>query len=132
MDRLGLLFLMERLPPESTGTDKLFPSTTLCRSLRIVGGSLYADRARLDCPGRCGLGPRADDVKKLVQGKVALRSEEHTSELQSLMRNSYAVFCLKKKNPLETKENKPQTRHRQSKHDYEKNVHNDTNKRNNP
>src|SRR3546814_2705956 len=44
-------------------------------ALRIVGGSLYADRARLDCP----------------------RSEEHTSELQSLMRISYAVFCLKKK-----------------------------------
>src|SRR3546814_2751323 len=41
-------------------------------ALRIVGGSLYADRARLDCPGRCGLGTRADDVKKLVQGKVAL------------------------------------------------------------
>src|SRR3546814_2393732 len=66
-------------------------------ALRIVGGSLYADRARLDCPGRCGLGTRADDVKKLVQGKVALRSEEHTSELQSLMRISYAVFCLKNK-----------------------------------
>lgn len=40
--------------------------------LRIVGGGLDADRARLDCPGRCGLGTRADRVKKLVQGKVAL------------------------------------------------------------
>src|SRR3546814_9270608 len=45
--------------------------------LRIVAGGLDADRARLDCPGS--------------------RSEEHTSELQSLMRISYAVFCLKKK-----------------------------------
>src|SRR3546814_14776934 len=40
--------------------------------LRIVAGGLDADRARLDCPGSCGLGTRADDVKKLVQGKVAL------------------------------------------------------------
>src|SRR3546814_19574952 len=40
--------------------------------LRIVDGGLDADRARLDCPGSCGLGKRADDVKKLVQGKVAL------------------------------------------------------------
>src|SRR3546814_2129644 len=70
---------MIRRPPRSTRTDTLFPYTTLFRSSRLD----YDDPRGF---GRTGL--RATD---------AVRSEEHTSELQSLMRISYAVFCLKKK-----------------------------------
>src|SRR3546814_14864498 len=86
-------FLMIRLPPRSTRTDTLFPYTTLFRSL----GAGVAD-----------LLPRPVEVVGLFRRRVGdrgvgvrHRSEEHTSELQSLMRISYAVFCLKKKNDTE-------------------------------
>src|SRR3546814_990559 len=116
---------MIRRPPRSTRTDTLFPYTTLFRSPGV------ADRNRLDHPvGRPSLGdqPRRQAVDRLpVQGihldprdaqepgEFALRrqlhrmrSEEHTSELQSLMRISYAVFCLKTKNNKATPvHNKP-------------------------
>src|SRR3546814_13522801 len=75
-------FLMIRRPPRSTRTDTLFPYTTLFRSepcLRELGREASPRRRRM------------------VLAEARLRSEEHTSELQSLMRNSYAVFCLKKK-----------------------------------
>src|SRR3546814_14281481 len=91
---LFVFFLMIRRPPRSTRTDTLFPYTTLFRSLlaspqwfndgittlllgagRFVSGEIEVERARCS----------------------TIRSEEHTSELQSLMRISYAVFCLKKK-----------------------------------
>src|SRR3546814_5959027 len=95
-----VLFLMIRRPPRSTRTDTLFPYTTLFRSLRR-----HARRACPD-PGSCP--DRAAGLLlnlSLAYGgacsrRAALmpRSEEHTSELQSLMRISYAVFCLKKKN----------------------------------
>src|SRR3546814_2937357 len=96
---------MIRRPPRSTRTDTLFPSTTLFRSKavlelfqaglvaiddegtavhRAVGGADLVDPV---------LGPTARDC----QISCPDRSEEHTSELQSLMRTSYAVFCLKKK-----------------------------------
>src|SRR3546814_1096111 len=73
-------FLMIRRPPRSTRTDTLFPYTTLFRSLH------HSDPLHAACRiiNRCASNP-------------VLRSEEHTSELQSLMRISYAVFCLKKK-----------------------------------
>src|SRR3546814_2512961 len=74
---------MIRRPPRSTRTDTLFPYTTLFRSLAARAG---ADAVR--CRRHAGLPGRS-------AGKS--RSEEHTSELQSLMRISYAVFCLKKK-----------------------------------
>src|SRR3546814_9732016 len=87
---------MIRRPPRSTRTDTLFPYTTLFRSQLRVGvqrGEHPADR----CEHR--------EVHGVVLGRpvygdggdAELRSEEHTSELQSLMRISYAVFCLKKK-----------------------------------
>src|SRR3546814_1740282 len=76
---------MIRRPPRSTRTDTLFPYTTLFRSARLPG----VQDPRL---GRRQARHRADD------GRARGRSEEHTSELQSLMRISYAVFCLKKKN----------------------------------
>src|SRR3546814_8051119 len=86
---------MIRRPPRSTRTDTLFPYTTLFRSLSISyniveahGGTLTAST-----PG---------DGKGMLFSlslPIVRRSEEHTSELQSLMRISYAVFCLKKKTP---------------------------------
>src|SRR3546814_8820816 len=80
-------FLMIRRPPRSTRTDTLFPYTTLFRSVRgrITFLSLCLKGSRYQAPWGAASpnGPR--------------RSEEHTSELQSLMRISYAVFCLKKK-----------------------------------
>src|SRR3546814_3370466 len=75
---------MIRRPPRSTRTDTLFPYTTLFRSLFRAALADLHHRAQ---PG--GLEPRAVEA--------VVRSEEHTSELQSLMRISYAVFCLKKK-----------------------------------
>src|SRR3546814_10385276 len=77
-------FLMIRRPPRSTRTDTLFPYTTLFRSV----GRSPRNLPFVGFPRR-GYSP--------VQGDVLGRSEEHTSELQSLMRISYAVFCLKKK-----------------------------------
>src|SRR3546814_12399787 len=87
-------FLMRRRPPRSTRTDTLFPYTTLFRSqLVLVGAAARAEAAeRISDPRHDGV---ADGS---AQGDRFLRSEEHTSELQSLMRISYAVFCLKKKN----------------------------------
>src|SRR3546814_1791853 len=104
-------FLMIRRPPRSTRTDTLFPYTTLFRSERAdrdtgAGGRLRSRRQRphRHCrpvvqPGRRVGQSRAGPVH-LHGGN---RSEEHTSELQSLMRISYAVFCLKKKNKITTK-----------------------------
>src|SRR3546814_4909896 len=79
---------MIRRPPRSTRTDTLFPYTTLFRS-----GAAGADRA---LPGGdlCRTGQAR---QRRHHADIRGRSEEHTSELQSLMRISYAVFCLKKK-----------------------------------
>src|SRR3546814_1988475 len=96
---------MIRRPPRSTRTDTLFPYTPLFRSRPVLWGlavdgadgvqhvveilrnELSVSMALTGCRSLGDIGPR-------------LRSEEHTSELQSLMRISYAVFCLKKKNKL--------------------------------
>src|SRR3546814_11359273 len=82
-----LFFLIIRRPPRSTRTDTLFPYTTLFRSTW-----------KRWLPGTQALRSAARIMKIASAGFVGLwRSEEHTSELQSLMRISYAVFCLKKK-----------------------------------
>src|SRR3546814_4153905 len=95
---------MIRRPPRSTRTDTLFPSTTLFRSRRgpealafLSIGQRIADAVLFDRRRRaiCGVATGGSEPSQL--GKQQ-RSEEHTSELQSLMRISYAVFCLKKKN----------------------------------
>src|SRR3546814_10526198 len=108
-----VFFLMIRRPPRSTRTDTLFPYTTLFRSQ--VGGQ----RMDIACVILFAIGGPAVELLKDVEGegidrlrwyipplahtagaqvrRHMDRSEEHTSELQSLMRNSYAVFCLKKK-----------------------------------
>src|SRR3546814_8716537 len=96
---------MIRRPPRSTRTDTLFPYTTLFRSVDAADVAVQVD------PDARPVQPRRHllDVGRLAGAVVALdhdppvaretrqRSEEHTSELQSLMRISYAVFCLKKK-----------------------------------
>src|SRR3546814_2449059 len=114
---------MIRRPPRSTRTDTLFPDTTLFRSivLKIMGvgnrpSAYIADQRQGIVQRRLGQGKVARPHPPLPGQGVILnspglllvhdrlvepppsRSEEHTSELQSLMRISYAVFCLKKKN----------------------------------
>src|SRR3546814_4172463 len=86
---LYIFFLMIRRPPRSTRTDTLFPYTTLFRSVRRHAASGVRLRDKL--PGFLPVPIRCQDFR------CSRRSEEHTSELQSLMRISYAVFCLKKK-----------------------------------
>src|SRR3546814_7207715 len=90
---------MIRLPPRSTRTDTLFPYTTLFRSRRA--GARTRARRRRQRPGRLSADVDAAGAPwhRPAPGLRARqhRSEEHTSELQSLMRISYAVFCLKKK-----------------------------------
>src|SRR3546814_8664077 len=102
---------MIRRPPRSTRTDTLFPYTTLFRSLRQehlarpeqVADDVHSvhqrpfdhlDRAR---HGEAHFFGVVDDIGVDTLDQRMFRSEEHTSELQSLMRISYAVFCLKKK-----------------------------------
>src|SRR3546814_3154215 len=105
-------FLMIRRPPRSTRTDTLFPYTTLFRSscpppfdplpcpMPLIAkakrhdgmGSALHSRAPRKLAGRWQLPPHP-----FYRTQPVKRSEEHTSELQSLMRISYAVFCLKKK-----------------------------------
>src|SRR3546814_7995546 len=102
---LLFFFLMIRRPPRSTRTDTLFPYTTLFRSLaaeiaRFDEGPQQVDRRDADDRHRQLHLQNARAADPAAQtGRVdGQRSEEHTSELQSLMRISYAVFCLKKKN----------------------------------
>src|SRR3546814_2651393 len=113
---LVVFFLMIRRPPGSTRTDTLFPYTTLFRSVPGAAGKGQSDRSavralrytlkdrgylamagrlstRLSYPRRNSATPK----RKRPRSRKGGRSEEHTSELQSLMRISYAVFCLKKK-----------------------------------
>src|SRR3546814_11513562 len=114
-------FLMIRRPPRSTRTDTLFPYTTLFRSMVgrgdfaaaacFVMAALYACGRPLttgewpaESPSnrhlvvRAGVAEGGEALLRRGRPRGLTRSEEHTSELQSLMRISYAVFCLKKKN----------------------------------
>src|SRR3546814_2899338 len=110
---LFVFFLMIRRPPRSTRTDTLFPYTTLFRSIpsdplcETEGGMMIgiADQCINRWPSilpQFGISP-----SYLTGKQTPCRSEEHTSELQSLMRISYAVFCLKKQkhNIQQTKSN---------------------------
>src|SRR3546814_2322056 len=112
---IDFFFLMIRRPPRSTRTDTLFPYTTLFRS----GRGRFRQRASRAC-ARCARSrnhPRATapaDRTTAARCRVRVaagRSEEHTSELQSLMRISYAVFCLKKKKQTHTMKSSYHTNH---------------------
>src|SRR3546814_8661591 len=107
-------FLMIRLSPRSTRSDTLFPYTTLFRSL------LAAERADIEHVGlqRRDQGRIGSAVMPASKGPASwpgrrckrrclMRSEEHTSELQSLMRISYVFFCLKKKRMTHTNTSNP-------------------------
>src|SRR3546814_4759518 len=86
---------MIRRPPRSTRTDTLFPYTTLFRSVRQPARLL---RLHVDPSGQeAAVHGRRVRPGAGVEPRQRARSEEHTSELQSLMRISYAVFCLKQK-----------------------------------
>src|SRR3546814_19419542 len=114
-DWIFLFFLMIRRPPRSTRTDTLFPYTTLFRS------TAKASSEQMDFAS-AGIGTGMHYLGELINVNAGIkmvhipyasgsrqlqaRSEEHTSELQSLMRISYAVFCLKKKNEIKTHKNK--------------------------
>src|SRR3546814_10383530 len=89
---------MIRRPPRSTRTDTLFPYTTLFRS-RVFFSSFFKTSKKTYFEIREDRRSRGRSLKRefLYFIYLSLRSEEHTSELQSLMRISYAVFCLKKK-----------------------------------
>src|SRR3546814_3942683 len=99
---------MIRRPPRSTRTDTLFPYTTLFRSAavaRLEGFHQLAamrEQPVLHVDPRQGRRQLAQIARRCAHkaAELAERSEEHTSELQSLMRISYAVFCLKKKKRL--------------------------------
>src|SRR3546814_1938253 len=96
-------FLMIRRPPSSTRTDTLFPYTTLFRSpvqrYPRQASRAQGDRGRrpLRHLQRSPLARNSLSAGARLHPQIRQRSEEHTSELQSLMRISYAVFCLKKK-----------------------------------
>src|SRR3546814_4389527 len=116
---MTVFFLMSRRPPRYTRTDTLFPYTTLFRSrsqasdypsrsspppveaqqLRVEGDDYGAHRHERSRHRRRHQesGAERDACRHRDRDRVVARSEEHTSELQSLMRISYAVFCLKKK-----------------------------------
>src|SRR3546814_9578683 len=111
---------MIRRPPRSTRTDTLFPYTTLFRSFRLLitaaEREIFLDgqplaRGLSECwnhrltPGRRfgTVGFEIGHAASPASRSTSTRSEEHTSELQSLMRISYAVFCLKKQNTINNK-----------------------------
>src|SRR3546814_13522317 len=114
----AFFLLMIRRPPRSTRTDTLFPYTTLFRSHQRLAVRHQQDLVRIEAAGREFADPAVAvthivDPEHAIAGRghyfggkhppaigrvsTMARSEEHTSELQSLMRISYAVFCLKKK-----------------------------------
>src|SRR3546814_1625921 len=89
---------MIRRPPRSTRTDTLFPYTTLFRSSARYGLHRRPQTPSSPCRSRSRQGCRPASPHRPASPAIwRARSEEHTSELQSLMRISYAVFCLKKK-----------------------------------
>src|SRR3546814_6928419 len=105
---VDIWLLILRRPPRSTRTDTLYPYTTLFRSLHKASGAglnhsdITLVESQYSCDVETGVKDSTGDCRKtqteiLSQTRID-RSEEHTSELQSLMRNSYAVLSSKKKN----------------------------------
>src|SRR3546814_4416026 len=112
-------FLMIPRPQRSTRTDTLLPYTTLCRSHPAPYRGRCGERNRRLCRWRVSVGGQQPlrrnrssagftrDTAGPAEHRRTIRSEEHTSELQSLMRISYAVFCLKKKKNNTNEHSKP-------------------------
>src|SRR3546814_7545710 len=100
-------FLMIRRPPRSTRTDTLFPYTTLFRSQNTATATSTALAMTFIAAGSPPVAPtpwkNSQAAPAATTRTPSSRSEEHTSELQSLMRISYAVFCLKKKTQYTTR-----------------------------
>src|SRR3546814_9273813 len=108
-------FLMRRRPPRSTRTDTLFPYTTLFRSNSAISGSPAPSMRRTSKRQWPCIIPRLRSCRSTrctAEPRWRVRSEEHTSELQSLMRISYAVFCLKKKTSTKSKTDRTRNRHK--------------------
>src|SRR3546814_2068428 len=97
---------MIRRPPRSTRTDTLFPYTTLFRSRTVVHSGQRPPAPAAALGETAGMASPFLNFAGSRLSQAELRSEEHTSELQSLMRISYAVFCLKKKNNWQKKRQK--------------------------
>src|SRR3546814_3149400 len=119
---------MIRRPPRSTRTDTLFPYTTLFRSTTFKARCHIVTASSLSCQAYPSSSHRdlqahwqsppdiaQDSSSASAARKPPCRSEEHTSELQSLMRSSYAVFCLKKKTKQNTQEMRQNIKHRKRK-----------------
>src|SRR3546814_2831478 len=120
---------MIRRPPRSTRTDTLFPYTTLFRSAGWRANKAphrsNIPRSKAEAGGPCrprptgsrhaGRQSAADAGKNAFRARQR-RSEEHTSELQSLMRISYAVFCLKKKKTINYKNTLPHNKNKTNTH----------------
>src|SRR3546814_6704170 len=116
--------LMRRRPPRSTRTDTLFPYTTLFRSRTDGSKMKFLDETKVYIrSGDGGAGSVSFRREKFIEfggpdggdggdRRVEDRSEEHTSELQSLMRISYDVFCLKKKTKIKTQIKQPESKQR--------------------
>src|SRR3546814_10783534 len=108
---------MIRRPPRSTRTDTLFPYTTLFRSRIITACGIRRRSGTVRRAGPPDAGfenPGAPPFVIRAGGAAPQRSEEHTSELQSLMRISYAVFCLKKKKKKNTDRHKKHKKKQQA------------------
>src|SRR3546814_9267517 len=112
--RVVVVFVMIRRPPRSTRTDTLFPYTPLLRSPRRSHGRANHENRNLPSMlasfssqnGESHSQPSGNPLQRFNL-RAKRRSEEHTSELQSLMRTSYAVFCLNKqttRNKLRSKD----------------------------
>src|SRR3546814_6491124 len=97
---------MIRRPPRSTRTDTLYPYTTRFRSVGMILTGMSIGRRNL-VAGDATRPSRNAQTGAHIFAVACHRSEEHTSELQSLMRNSSAVFCLNKKNRLPHHQRKP-------------------------
>src|SRR3546814_1841478 len=108
--RVTFFFLVIRRPPRSTRTDTLFPYTTLFRSNPMNQDKNMQAKAKI--AEGIEAATLVEIYRQMARIRAVDRSEEHTSELQSLMRISYAVFCLKKK---KKKDNKHQHPHKQNK-----------------
>src|SRR3546814_3338947 len=122
-------FLMIRRPPRSTRTDTLFPYTTLFRSGHQPVRSWPRYRYS-DCHASTAARAHRNDAAPAPAPaheapRTQTRSEEHTSELQSLMRISYAVFCLKKKNKQTIIPTNKQTNNYQDTRKYKTSLHHD-------